>query len=121
MTNEELDDLMKMQIDTTLSAEMYKNRSSSQIGTISAANPTMGYITGASGTGASISGGNPLKSRVEEKVEALTDSIAAIEKRLAILVPDPTKLEHFAALRKAYDHYKMIEAMCQMPEKNNGG
>ena len=38
-----------------------------------------------------------------------------IQKRLAILVPDPAKLEHFAALKKAYDHYKLLEALCELP------
>jgi hypothetical protein len=33
-----------------------------------------------------------------------------IEDRLAILAePDPMKLEKFAALKKAYDHYKLME------------
>jgi hypothetical protein len=31
-----------------------------------------------------------------------------IESRLAILVPDPKKLEKFEALRKAYEQYKTI-------------
>jgi hypothetical protein len=35
-----------------------------------------------------------------------------IEDRLAILVePDLAKLEKFAALKKAYDHYKMMEKL----------
>jgi len=35
-----------------------------------------------------------------------------MEKRLAILQPDPTKLEKFEALRKAYEHYKTMESLC---------
>ena len=35
-----------------------------------------------------------------------------MEKRLAILQPDPEKLEKFEALRKAYEHYKTVEALC---------
>lgn len=38
-----------------------------------------------------------------------------IESRLAILQPDPKKLEHFEALKKAYDHYKVLEALCELP------
>ncbi len=35
-----------------------------------------------------------------------------IENRLAILQePDPKKLEKFAALKKAYDHYKLMEKL----------
>lgn len=38
--------------------------------------------------------------------------MVSIEDRLAILTdPDPAKLEKFAALKKAYDHYKTIEAL----------
>jgi hypothetical protein len=40
-----------------------------------------------------------------------------ISKRLAILVPDPDKLEHFEALKKAYNHYKTLEALCELPTK----
>lgn len=34
-----------------------------------------------------------------------------MEERLAILQPDPAKLEKFEALRKAYENYKLIEKM----------
>ena len=35
-----------------------------------------------------------------------------MEERLAILVPDPAKLEKFEALKKAYEHYKTMESLC---------
>jgi hypothetical protein len=35
-----------------------------------------------------------------------------MEERLAILVPDPKKLEKFEALKKAYEHYKTMESLC---------
>ena len=34
-----------------------------------------------------------------------------INERLAILVPDPAKLEKYAALKKAYEHYKTLEEL----------
>lgn len=34
-----------------------------------------------------------------------------IENRLAILTPDPKKLEKWEALQKAYDHYKLLEKL----------
>jgi hypothetical protein len=40
-----------------------------------------------------------------------------MEERLAILVPDPAKLEKFEALKKAYDHYKLMEKLCQEQPK----
>ena len=40
-----------------------------------------------------------------------------MEERLAILVPDPAKLEKFEALKKAYEHYKLMESLCQEQPK----
>ena len=40
-----------------------------------------------------------------------------MEERLAILVPDPAKLEQFEALKKAYEHYKLMESLCQEQPK----
>jgi len=48
---------------------------------------------------------------------SLSETLDAINKRLAILVPDPEKLEHFEALQKAYNHYKVLEALCELPKK----
>ena len=49
--------------------------------------------------------------------KSLTKFMETMEKRLAILTPDLEKLEHFAALKKAYDNYKMLEALCELPAK----
>jgi hypothetical protein len=38
--------------------------------------------------------------------------LEGIEQRLAILVPDPKKLERYEALKQAYEHYKTLEALC---------
>ena len=54
---------------------------------------------------------------IKWKGRSLGDMFQAIEERLAILVPDPEKLEHFEALKKAYEHYKVLEALCQVPKK----
>jgi hypothetical protein len=43
--------------------------------------------------------------------------LETIERRLAILIPDPEKLIHYEALQKAYDHYKTLEALCAPPNK----
>ncbi len=45
------------------------------------------------------------------------ETIEAINKRLAILQPNPEKLAQFEALRKAYEHYKTMEALCDLPIK----
>jgi hypothetical protein len=43
---------------------------------------------------------------------SLKGTLESIQDRLAILVPDPKRLEEFAALKEAYDHYKTLEALC---------
>lgn len=42
-----------------------------------------------------------------------------MEKRLAILQPDPAKLEKFEALKKAYEHYKHLESLCELEEEES--
>ena len=44
--------------------------------------------------------------------QSLKEFMVKMEQRLAILVPDPAKLEKFEALKKAYEHYKTMEALC---------
>ena len=45
--------------------------------------------------------------------KSLKEFMLKMEERLAILVPDPKKLEQFEALKKAYEHYKLMEKLCQ--------
>lgn len=45
------------------------------------------------------------------KGQSLGKMIESINDRLAILHPDPAKLEKYAALKKAYDHYKLMEKL----------
>lgn len=56
---------------------------------------------------------------VKIKGVSITDAIEKINKRLAILVPDPAKLDHFEALKRAYENYKTLEALCELPEEND--
>lgn len=44
---------------------------------------------------------------------SITEFMTKMEERLAILVPDPAKMKKFEALKKAYDHYKLMEKLCQ--------
>jgi len=48
---------------------------------------------------------------IKFKGRSLEELFAKIEDRLAILQPDPAKLEKYEALRKAYDHYKLLEKL----------
>ncbi len=49
--------------------------------------------------------------------KSLKQFMDKMEERLAILVPDPAKLEKFEALKKAYEHYKLMEKLCQEQPK----
>ena len=48
---------------------------------------------------------------IKFKGKSLEELFSKIEDRLAILQPDPKKLEKYEALRKAYDHYKLMEKL----------
>ena len=50
--------------------------------------------------------------------KSLKDFMTKMEQRLSILVPDPERLEKFEALKKAYEHYKTMEALCFPDEKD---
>ena len=52
--------------------------------------------------------------------KSLKNFMETMEKRLAILTPDLEKLEHFAALKKAYENYKTLEALCELPKEEDG-
>ena len=70
-------------------------------------NITSGGIDMAAGTDITVDG------------KSLKEFMNKMEERLAILVPDPAKLEQFAALKKAYEHYKLMEKLCQEPPKED--
>ena len=42
----------------------------------------------------------------------LAETLQRIQDRLAILVPDPKLLDKYEALQQAYEHYKILEALC---------
>jgi hypothetical protein len=60
-------------------------------------------------------GSNTVHSKIVTE-EIMEKRLKNIEKRLAILVPDPLKLEKYEALKKAYDHYKMLEILLEENE-----
>jgi hypothetical protein len=82
-----------------------------------------GYITSngtwtnnASAPSIQVTGDADFDGDVKLKGKSLTSWMETMEKRLAILVPDPKKLEKFEALQKAYNHYKMLEALCDVED-----
>lgn len=50
--------------------------------------------------------------------KSLRTFMDTMEKRLAILQPNPKKLEKFEALQKAYNHYKTLEALCDLDDED---
>jgi hypothetical protein len=66
----------------------------------------------------SVKGDADFEGDVKIKGVSIAKTLEDIQGRLAILVPDPAKLEHFEALKKAYNHYKMLESLCELPTKD---
>ena len=62
---------------------------------------------------------NSLDGDMKIDGKSLKDFMEKVEERLAILTPNIEKLEHFQALREAYEHYKTLEALCIMPKKDD--
>ncbi len=76
-------------------------------------------VANISGAGLHVTSNAQFDGDIKWKGRSLGDLLTTIEKRLAILTPDPAKLEHFEALQKAYTHYKTLEALCEIPEKSD--
>ena len=59
------------------------------------------------------SDGIDLSSNADIKIgnQSLKETLQTIQDRLSILVPDPAKLEKYAALKAAYEHYKLMESL----------
>ena len=95
---------------------------SGSAGTIYTSNGTGGanwatINTNSSQSSLNVKGDAEFEGRVKVNGQDLGEFMETISKRLAILVPDPDKLEHFEALKKAYDHYKMLEKLCELPKE----
>lgn len=84
--------------------------------------PTYSTITGSNGyLGSTVNitnNGIDMDSAADIKIgeRSLKEFMEKMEERMAILVPDPAKLEKFAALKKAYENYKLMEKLCQEDE-----
>ena len=69
--------------------------------------------------GLKVNGDAEFEGKVKINGQDIAEFMVTISKRLSILQPDPAKLEHFAALKKAYEHYKTLEALCEIPKEEN--
>ena len=52
-------------------------------------------------------------------LDVVKERLKTIEDRLAILVPDPEKLEKWEALKEAYNHYKSLEGLIGNPKEED--
>jgi hypothetical protein len=52
-------------------------------------------------------------------LDELAEMMKIMKERLLILIPDFEKHEKYAALKKAYENYKMIEALIQEERKDD--
>ena len=52
-------------------------------------------------------------------LDELAEMMKIMKERLLILIPDFEKHEKYTALKKAYDNYKMIEALIQEDRKDD--
>jgi hypothetical protein len=119
-TAQEIDDLLKTDMFSITGAQ----GSNYTISTGAGANGTWGYsninspsIFTTTGNSLHVSGDAEFEGDLKVGGVSIKETLDAINQRLAILQPDPAKLEHFEALRKAYEHYKTLEALCQLPIK----
>jgi hypothetical protein len=89
--------------------------------TVAGANGTAGPWLNATTLNATTTAGSGLHVRTDAVFEgdikwkgrSLGKMLETIEDRLAIIQdPDPEKLAKFAALKKAYDNYKLLEKLC---------
>lgn len=90
--------------------------SNATLGTSAGMNGTWGAV-GSSSSGLHVASNAEFEGDVKIKGVSILETLEKIEKRLAILRPDPEKLKHFESLRKAYEHYKILEALCELPEE----
>ena len=120
--------------DITIDTSYFSNLGSSGSNTISiTGGATANTVLSSSGSGTSWASSNHygtgsglhvdsdahFEGDIMWQGRSLGKMLEKIESRLAILTPDSEKLEHFAALKKAYDHYKALEALCELPKEED--
>lgn len=90
----------------TSGSYLYNTGSSSNWGTITA-------NSNLTGSGLHVSTNAVIEGDLTVQGISIVKTLEKINDRLAILVPDPKKLEKYKALKKAYDNYKTLEALIQ--------
>jgi hypothetical protein len=125
----DLDDLLKdtitIDVGDTMSGSSYlyntSNYSNYTYGniTLNGSSWTSSPLISSNGSGLHVTSDAEFEGDVKIKGVSILETLNKIEKRLSILRPDPEKLAHFESLRKAYEHYKTLEALCELPPKED--
>ena len=90
----------------TSGSYLYNTGSSGNWGTITA-------NSNLTGSGLHVSTNAVIEGDLTVQGISIVKTLEKINERLAILVPDPKKLEKYKALKKAYENYKTLEALIQ--------
>jgi len=110
----DLDKLTSMSVNSSLAGTgtyttpQYGNIT---IGTSSGLNGSWGTMYPNTTPSIKVSGNAEFEGDIKWKGRSLGKMLEAIEDRLAILTPDPKKLEKYESLQKAYNHYKLMEKL----------
>jgi hypothetical protein len=72
-------------------------------------NPTI--LSTSNSNGLSVAGNANFEGDVTIKGIDISKLLEEIQNRLIILMPNPEKLEKYEALKKAYNHYKLLEKL----------
>jgi len=67
-----------------------------------------------------VTGNNPTIHTDKNSInlDEVADLVKILKERFLVIIPDFEKHEKYAALKKAYDHYKLIEEMVKEETKN---
>jgi hypothetical protein len=101
----------------TLAAGTYNNMSYAYSGTspyvvTGSTNATWATASNGSSSSLQVPGDAEFGGKVMINGQDIAATLKSIQERLAILVPDPKRLEKYEALKQAYEHYKTLEALC---------
>ena len=103
---------------SSTTAYTYSAGANGSFGTIG----SMGVGVTGSSKGLHVQADAEFEGDIKWKGRSLGKMLEKIEDRLAILTePDPAKLEKFAALKKAYDQYKLMEKLIGDDWKDKDG
>jgi hypothetical protein len=105
-------DLSSLTIGSNMGTTIGTSMGSNGTWSMPNSNYTIGSLNN-SNSSLQVTGNAEFEGNIKWKGRDLGDFLQNIEDRLAIIQePTSERLEKFAALKKAYDHYKLMEKLC---------